>query len=176
MTEANPRIQARLTDDMAEWLDGRAARMNTGSRAEQASRSQQAISELILWRTVLDIELRRIRLTLAQASCIADVRNGFMLDAATLSSSLGLVYVDCYAAFRLAREAGGETRTYGAKHAPVDVDAAKWEQDLLDYLGRLSPAADHALRDAIARWWALPDDPELSNTDRFALVGLRVTQ
>lgn len=166
--DANPRIQARLTDDMAGWLDGRAERMNTGSR------NQQAITELTLWRAVLNIELHRIRVTLEQASCIADVLNGFTLDPA-ISLGVGRVYAECYGAFRDARDKGGEPSSYGAKHAPLNVDAAEWEQTLLDYLGGLNMTADHALRDAIARWWAVPDDPEVSDAARFAMVGLRVT-
>ena len=169
MAEDNPRLQARLTGDMPEWLDGRAKRMHTGSR------NQQAVIEITTWRTVLNIELHRIRLTLAQASCIADVLNSTAMDT-VMASSLGVVYAACYDAFRLAREAGGEISSYGAKHGPDFAgDAAQWEQDLLDYLGGLNVTADHALRDAIARWWALPDDPELTDAARFAMVGLRVT-
>ena len=53
----NSRIQARLANQLAEWLDGRAERMHGGGR------NQQAITELGLWRMALDAELRKIRLT-----------------------------------------------------------------------------------------------------------------
>jgi len=182
MEDGSPRIQARISPEIAGWLDGRAGRMHGGSR------NQQATTELALWRMVLDCELRRIRLTLAQANCIADVCNGFMLDAA-IGSRPGLVYAECYDAFQIAREAPvPDLSSYGAKWGPEGGDSAKWEQDLLDYLGKLSPAADHALRDAIAKWWDLPDpDPEGLPGDptdeqaaelevyRFRTVGLQVT-
>lgn len=181
MDAVNPRIQARLSDDMASWLAGRAERMHTGGH------NQQAITELGLWRAVLEAELRRIRLTISQARCIADVCNGWLMDA-TIGIRPGLVYAECYDAFQIARETGGNISSYGAKHGPEGCDPAKWEQDLLDYLGGLSPAADHALRDAIARWWELPDDDELLPEDagdaeitqreiaQFGRAGLRVTE
>jgi hypothetical protein len=163
MTEtANPRIQARLNNDdpTAAWLTERSERMNTGSH------NKQAVLELAMWRTALEIELRRIRLTLPQARCIAHVCDGSPLEPA-LGLSIGMVFGKCYDAFRLARQAQlPEQSSY----------AAKWgidEQQLLDYLGSLGPAADHALLDAIARWWQ-QDNPE-ETVEGFAKVGLRVT-
>lgn len=154
-TDKNPRIQARLTDDMAGWLAGREERMQ-----QPRNHNRQAMTELGLWRAALEAELRRIRLTPGQANCIADVCNGWLMDA-SLGSRPGLVYAECYDAFRIARESpGGDLSSYGAKHGPEGGDPAKWEQDLLDYLGRLGPVADHALRDAVARWWDLPQETE----------------
>jgi hypothetical protein len=158
---ANPRIQARLTSELAGWLDNRAGRM-----FGDLNRNRQAIAELGLWRSVLDIELRRIRLTLAQANCIADVLNGCIM-APAVSGRPGMVYAACYEEFQIARETGGDISSYGAKHGPEGCDPAKWEQDLLDYLGKLSPAADHALRDAIAGWWDFPGW-DTSETDEDA--------
>lgn len=157
----NPRLQIRLTDQdpLAAWLDSRSERMATGSR------SKQALYELALWHSSLDLELRRIRLTVPQARCIADVCNTWMLDTTT-GVSIGLVYAECDDAFRLAREAPGGISSYGAQHG-ID------EKELLDYLARLSPVADHALRDAIARWWQ--DDGREDSVEGFARVGLRVT-
>lgn len=186
MADDNPRIQARISDGMAGWLDGRARRMNTGSR------HQQAAAELAMWRDALSIELRRIRLTLGQANCIGDVLNGH-LPGTMIGSRPGLVYAECYDAFQIARDIplsrNPDVSSFGAKHGPEGCDPAKWEADLLNYLGTLSAVADHALLDAIAKWWDIPDtDPETMPdlpTDeymtelevyRFATVGLQVVQ
>ena len=179
MAQDYPRIQARIRPEVAGWLDGRAGRMHGGSR------HQQAATELGLWRSALGIELGRVRLTLEQANCVADVLNGPMLDAA-LGSRPGLVYAECYDAFAIAREAPvPDLSSYGAKHGPEGCDPKQWEQELLDYLGKLSTVADHALRDAIARWWEIevepmPDDATDEEREEreiylFGTVGLRVT-
>jgi hypothetical protein len=145
------------------------------------NRHGQAQAELGMWRDALDGELRRVRLTLAQASCVADVLNGTALTPG-VSGTLGIVYAECYEAFRLAREdrSGnplpaplGDVSSYGAKWGPEGTGPAKWEQELLDYLGRLGPAADMALRDAVARWW---DGAFLPTAEGFAAVGLRVAE
>ncbi len=166
--------------DLARWLRGRAERMPaTRDRrsAEGPSASWQARAELALWRTVLAVELSRVRLTLRQASCVAVVLNGTMLGASAASpGGLGLVFAECYDAFRLAREVGpgvmADAGSHGARWGPEGCDPAKWEQELLDYLGSLGPAADHALRDAVARWRAAGGD---ATAEGFAAVGLRVT-
>jgi hypothetical protein len=154
----NSRIQARLANHLAEWLDGRAERMHGGGR------NQQAITELGLWRMALDAELRKIRLTVPQAACIADVLDGTLLPA-SIAGSLPLVYAECASAFDIVRDTpipGGNA--YGATW---NID----EQELLAYLRRLSPVADHALADAIARWREHNLD---ATVDGFAQVGLRV--
>lgn len=158
--EANPRIQARVANHLAEWLDGRAERMHGGGR------NQQAITELGLWKMALDAELRKIRLTVPQASCIADVLEGTLL-ITSIAGSLPLVYAECSSAFDIARDTPiPESATYGTRWG-ID------EQELLAYLRRLSPVADHALADAIARW----REQNLHLTvDGFAQVGLRVVE
>lgn len=170
MTTTDGRIQVRVSDALAGWLDDRAGRMRTGSAHVQAR------SELELWYSALGSELRRIRLTLAQASCIADVCNGWLLDA-TMAGSLPLVYAECYDAFRIARDAAPgldpDISSYGAKWGPGGCDASGWEKHLLAYLQGLSPVADHALRDAISRWWEQDLEPTVEG---FAKVGLRVAE
>jgi hypothetical protein len=173
--------------ELAEWLRDRAERMpfaRDRRSTEGSAAGGQARTELALWRAALEAELSRVRLTLAQASCVADVLNGTVLDAA-LGAPLGLAYAGCYDAFRLAREVSpgvvSDVSSYGAKWGPEGCDPAKWEQDLLGCLGTLGPVADHALRDAIARWWALPGEPLPGDAAgeekaRFAAVGLRVTE
>lgn len=168
-------VHFRLSEDTAQWIDGRIRRMHGGNRHGQAQ------AELQMWRDALDGELRRLRLTVDQAGCVADVLNGPMLSPG-VAATLGIVYAECYDAFRLAREdrSGnplpaplGDVSSYGAKWGPEGADPAKWEQELLDYLGRLGPAADMALRDAVARWWDEDGEPTVEG---FAAVGLRVTE
>lgn len=161
---AEGRIQTRISEDLEAWLAGRSGRFHTGSV------DRQARTELELWHSALDAELRRIRLTLAQAMCIADVCNGYMLSPG-IASNVGMVHAECYDAFRGARIGPGgvnmgDTASYGAKWG-ID------ERALLDYLDSLGPAADHALHDAIVRWWE--DDDRGDSAAGFAKVGLRVT-
>lgn len=180
MASDDPMIRFRPSDSLTAWLAQSADLARTG-----ASPSMQAKADLGLLQMILDAELRRVRLTLAQAHCLADVMNGTITDA-TIGAGLGLAYAECYDAFRLAREDVpiSDLSSYGAKWGPEDGDAAEWEQDLLDILGRLGPAADYALRRAIAAWWDLDDDStEDAETDmdkariaRFASVGLRIAQ
>jgi hypothetical protein len=148
------RVQVRLDETTASWLADRANRTHIGSH------NQQARTELQLWRVALATELRRIRFTLAEASCLADVLNGHLIDAAL--GSPGVVYAETYDAFRLA---GAGVSSYGAK----------WginEQDLLTRLQELGPVADHALRDAMSRWWERDLPP---TAEGFGEVGLRVS-
>ncbi|MEU2426876.1 hypothetical protein ABZ619_38690 [Streptomyces sp. NPDC007851] len=156
---AGDRITTRLTEPgLAAWLEDRTDRMNTGSNDIQAR------LELGMWRGALTAELRRIRLTVDQANCLADVMNGSLMDAA-LAGSAGIVFYNAADAFQLARETPfpGES-TYGAKW---DID----EEALLGYLRALGPTADHALHDAISRWWNTDGEPTVEG---WATVGLNV--
>jgi hypothetical protein len=156
--ETSPRIQARMARDLAAWLDARSGRMLTGGR------NQQAITELGLWRMALDAELRTIRLTVPQAACIADVLDGTMITA-SIAGSLPVAYAECAVAFEAAKDSPiPEESAYGPTWG-ID------EDQLLAYLRRLSPVADHALRDAIASWREQDLDATVAG---FAQVGLRV--
>lgn len=155
---AGDRITTRLPDTLAEWLEGRTDRMMTGSLDIQAR------LELGMWRGALTAELRRIRLTVDQANCLADVMNGSVLDAA-LAGSAPIVFYNAADAFQLARDTPfpGES-SYGEKWG-ID------EKELLEYLQRLGPTADHALHDAISRWWNTRAEPTVEG---WATVGLTV--
>jgi hypothetical protein len=156
---ADGRIQTRISERLETWLTGRAGHFHTGSA------DQQARTELELWNSTLGAELRRIRLTLKQASCVADVCNGWVMGPG-IAIGTGQVFAECHDAFQLARSGpGGDISSYGERWG-ID------EQELLQYLSTLGPAADHALQDAIARWWELDDD---ATVESFAKVGLRVT-
>ncbi|GAA5070418.1 hypothetical protein [Streptomyces similanensis] len=155
---AGDRISTRLPEALAEWLSDRTDRMMTGSLDIQARQ------ELGMWRGALAGELRRIRLTLGQINCLADVMNGTIIDAA-LAGSAGIVFYNAADAFHLARQTPlpGES-SYGTKW---DID----EKELLEYLQRLGPTADHALHDAISRWWQTDAEPTVEG---WAAVGLTV--
>lgn len=154
MTDTS-RIQSRLDAGTAAWLDSRGARMRLGSHHQQAS------AELALWQAALAAELRRIRLTAAEARCLADVMGGVTLTPAI--GRPGVCYAEASDAFRIAAERDpASISSYGAKHG---IDEAR----LLDYLGRLGPAADHALADAISRWWDAGED---GTAGGFAAAGI----
>ncbi|MFD5615142.1 hypothetical protein [Kitasatospora sp. NPDC127060] len=156
---ADTRIQTRVSDELAAWLDDRDQRMMTGTVHIQAK------LELGMWRGALAAELRRIRLTLNQANCIADILNGTLITPA-LAGSAPLVYYEVADAFQLVRDSPlpYEESTYGAKW---EID----EQALLTYLRSLGPTADHALHDAVSRWWAADHK---DTREGWAAVGLTV--
>lgn len=149
------RIQVRVSPEAGAWLEDRAERMHTGSHHEQAR------AELAMWRDALAAELRRIRLTRAQAACIADV-----LNSSHIQPGIGrLVYAEVSDAFMLAND--GPVPGYSSYGKKWNID----EQALLEYLLRLGPTADHALLDAFSRWWALDGE---ATVEGFAEVGLTV--
>ncbi|MFG1858439.1 hypothetical protein ACGFJT_41870 [Actinomadura geliboluensis] len=154
----SPRIQARIDQGLADWLNDRAARMRTGSHNEQAR------IEVQMWRSALASELGRVRLTLPQLSCIADVMNGSHLEA-IIGLRPGLVYAACHDAFTLARRSPLPEESSYADKWNID------EEALLRYLAEMSVFADHALVDAMSRWWAGGHEATIEG---FAAVGLRV--
>ncbi|WP_433357774.1 hypothetical protein ACQP25_44350 (plasmid) [Microtetraspora malaysiensis] len=152
------RVQTRVTPEVAAWLLDRSARMHTGSNHLQAK------IELSLWRDAMAAELRRIRLTVEQACCLADVLNGHMMSPG-IAYGAGLVFAECYDAFDIA----SGYSTYGKKW---NIDEAA----LLDLVMKLGPVADHALMDAFARWWNLYGSQAITNyAETFKAVGIRIT-
>lgn len=154
---ADTRVQFRAAERTLAWLQERSARMHTATVSTQAS------TELGLWQDALAAELRRIRLTLAQANCLADVLNGVMLTPA--SGGFPVVYTEAADAFDLAR----------ADHLDADAYGTKWgidEEALLRYLRSLGPTADHALHDAVSRWRLAGAEPTAKGWES---VGLRVS-
>lgn len=141
-------IQVRIPQEMKDWLEDRANRFNSGSPALQAR------EELNLLKSLLAQELRRIPLTVDEASCLVDVMNSTMLDNATGS----------FISWELSEVFQFEAGIY----------ATKWKIDeasLLEKMRGLCPTADHALRDAISRWWSLGLEP---NKKDFEKVGMRI--
>ncbi|MFF5668774.1 hypothetical protein ACFY8S_01335 [Streptomyces hygroscopicus] len=155
---AETRIQTRVPDDLAAWIAERDERMHTGTVHIQAR------LELGMWRSALAAELRRIRLTLNQANCLADILNGALITPG-IAGSAPVVAMEAADAFHLARQTPlpGEP-PYGQKW---DID----EEALTKYLLSLGPTADHALHDAVSRWWETTAE---ATVEGWASVGLTV--
>lgn len=147
------KVTWRPTDDMAEWLEGRAERsMTPGSIAARTR------IEMVLWRATLAAELARQTWTLPTIGLVADACNGTIWPDA-VGGSFGLVAGNVGDALD---EAPG---SYGEKWG-VD------ENDLMVRLFGLCPAGDLALMDALARWWS---DPESRHSiTGWAKVGIRI--
>ena len=125
--------------DLIEWLEGRGDRSRT-----QESAGMRAKTELGLWRAVLRVELQRQHWTLAEMGLLADIHNGVIISDGV---RLGFGMIAMGVIDSLHEYPG----SYGEKHE-VDEDTIK--KKVLD----LGPAADNALADAIARWWATNAD------------------
>ncbi len=151
------RIQFRASDQLSAFLDDRAALMG------MPSADLQARAEIETWRDVMAAELRRILLTLAEASCLASILKGHKPTRGPVSASIGTCYAEADQAFRLTREVTERGAT------------GKWwgisEDVLLAKLRRLGPAADRALEDAFARWHERHYE---ATPEGFERAGLRI--
>jgi len=153
------RLQVRITagGDLEKWLVGRTIRMHSGSP------SVQARTELALCRDLLAAELQGHRMPLAWINCIADVLDSPLGDTVatvgdTVGVPIGIAYLEATEAFASAKK----LLPYATKFY-VD------EDDVRDWLVGLGPAADYALRDAVAHWWM----SDLPPTDEgWAAVGV----
>ncbi|KPC77477.1 hypothetical protein ADL27_48750, partial [Streptomyces sp. NRRL F-6602] len=105
-----------------------------------------------------------IRLTLNQANLIASVLSGTVMTPEIVGNAPA-VLMEVSDAFHLARETPlpGE-KPYGERWS-LDEDA------LLHYLRTLGPTADHALFDAVSRWWKTGAP---TTVEGWASVGLTV--
>ena len=141
-TESKPhnRVQFRADPSLAAWLTERAQRDFTyGTLADLVKR------ELDAWRVVLDLERARTRWTIGELCAMADVCNGSMMSSLAFGNLLAGELAE---AFDQA-SAFGEISSYGTKW---NID----ERALLTKALSLGPAADHATRDGLARFWAAP--------------------
>lgn len=142
------RLHFRADNDLLEWLEARTKQLGC------VSADLQARNDLKMLKDLLNAEIKRIPLTLQEASCIADVLNGALLD-----------------------ETVGSTVRYELEDAFQIADyATKWGIDqevLLKKLSLVGPTADHALRCAIDQWW---EDGHTITTEAFIAVGLRIIQ
>lgn len=153
----------RLPDDVAEWLADLAA--VTASGLMPAATVPDAV-RLIM--ATLDVELRRLPLTVGEASLLAEVRGGPILDAGLgIGVGSGIMLMD----LADATDPGWADQTLlaelEAKHSLPEGGVAR----LRAKLETLGPAADLALRLALARWWQ-HDLP--ATAEGFRQVGLRI--
>jgi hypothetical protein len=92
------RVTVRLSAELIYHLASRARRTASGQPPQA-----QIVTEVALLRSLLDLELRRVPLTVAEAGCLADVLNG-----ALVADALGpLADTEAVDAFTLARQDGG---------------------------------------------------------------------
>ena len=125
-------VSYRPTDEMAAWLTGRAERSATpGSLAPRVR------IELALWRDVLARELARQAWTLGELGAVAAVCNG------TIVPDVAGRHLASEVADAVALDPGAIEDEWGISEA-----------GLIGRLMLLGPAADIALTDAVARWWA----------------------
>ena len=137
----------RPDKDLAAWMVGRAERSMSPSGLSARTRT-----EIILWRTALGLELSRQRWTLDELAVIAQACNGVVMSDA-LGVSAGLVAV--------------EVSDMISREGSADGD------ELVGRLMRLGPTADHALADAVCRWWIAGGDHTIAG---WAAVGVRVLE
>ena len=131
---------------LAAWMLGRAERSMSPSGLSARTRT-----EMILWRAALGAELDRQRWMLDELAVIAQACNGVVMSDA-LGVSAGLVAV--------------EVSDMITREGSADND------ELVGRLMRLGPTADHALADAVCRWWVAGGDHTVAG---WAAVGVRVT-
>lgn len=145
----------------AAWLESRARRALTGQGI-----GSRAATELDAWRGVLAAELARTAWTLDEATVLASIVAGSMLNEG-IGSILAYEVLDALAPGEDRVNGTGVPRSYG-----VDVGLPLLDESaLLAKVHRLGPAADAALRDALSRWW---DEDQPSTVEGFGAVGIVV--
>lgn len=140
-----PTIQVRIDETLADWLENRAA-----TRHQPVAASRRARGELVLFRALLTAELRRFPLTAAEAGLLADIAAGTVPDD-VVGGGVADSVEDAMEFY---------PGVYGQKWA-VDEDR------LLRRLRAAGPTQLHALEQALADWWRLPD------ADRAGVEGWR---
>jgi hypothetical protein len=140
------------TEDLIEWLRGRAERSMT-----QGSAGMRAKTEIGMWRSVLVTELQRQRWTLAELGLLADCHNGTIITDG-IAINIGIVAAGVIDCFQM------DPGMYGQHHG-LD------EDEMTKKLLPIGPAADHALADAIARWWSTQAE---HTPEGWASVGIKV--
>jgi hypothetical protein len=178
---AAPNVQFRATGGLGSWL---ASRQERTILAGGGGLGMQGRLELSLWRDVLTAELAALPpIPLAWADVLTEVSGGEQMSAAVASvRDDGSWWPVLWAEWAVRRQdtGGHPDNTFAARYG-IDEDA------LDQWLRALSPARDHAVRDALSRWWAEvwpmdgarggEEDGELQavSVAGFAIVGLRVT-
>jgi len=134
------------------WLDGRAKRS-----AQLASPGKRARTEILMWRDALTQEPRRQRWTLRELALLAEVHHG-VIPMNAIATNIGMA-------------AGGIIDGLHDDLATTDEKWDVYENALTKKLLDLGPTADHALIDAIARWWEAKAE---HSVEGWASVGITV--
>lgn len=184
---AAPQVQFRATGGLGSWLASRRERtILAADRGGDASKlGMQARMELSLWRDVLAAELASMApVPLAWADVLTEVSGGEQMSAAVAAvRDDGTWWPVLWAEWAVRRQdtGGHPDNTFAARYG-IDEEAVD------GWLRSLSPARDHAVRDALSRWWAdvWPMDGarggegdsefQAVSAAGFAIVGLRVTE
>jgi len=148
-------IAYRLSEDQFAELAARAA-------ANSSTPTAQAKDDLLVLHHLLAGELRRFPLTRAEADALLEIHGGTLFGTA-IGHLLSAVVSDAFAIARESDPTGGEMSSYEAQFG---IDEAR----LLKRLATMSPCADLAVREALARWWKAEDRGEES----YAAAGLRI--
>lgn len=144
------RVQFRVDPETMTWLDQR-----TDVLAASHNLSTAVQRELSLWRLAMSYELQRTGWTIQELCLLADVASGALLDD-SFGSNLAYQLQDAIAYY-------------------PGVHGQKWDLDegqLLAKVANLGPVADHAMRVAIARFWAATDK-EARDPATWQELGLR---
>ena len=128
------RIQFRAEPNLLDWLADRAERYSCGGSIHLA-----AENDLLAFREVLDAERQRLRFTVAELNCLADLTKTTVIEPL---KSIGSLAHELDDAIRLAREYPDDEEDFPAKWG-ADAD------DLLRKLRALSPGGELALLDIL---------------------------
>jgi hypothetical protein len=179
---AAPNVQFRARGGLDAWL---ASRQERTILAGAGSLGEQARLELHMLGDLLAAELRAMQpVPLAWAHALTEVSGGDQMSAGIAQvredgSLRPVLWAEWIVCRHDATASGHPGNTFAARYG-LD------EDDLDAWLRSLSPARDHAVRDALSRWWAQvwpmdgarigEEDGEFQAVSAagFAIVGLRV--
>lgn len=169
------RVDFAADAELRGWLESRAERVTgmPGPGFPGASLSQQGKAELALWRTALELSLAEIPpMTLGQCLALAHVAAGPVISAAMKApEGRPVTWGAAAVAFADARAPVGKLpphpgNFYSNMHG-IDEDAT------LALLAGLTVIQDHALADALSRWW---EHGGIESAEAFEALGLRLAE
>jgi hypothetical protein len=167
------RVDFAADAELRGWLESRAGRVTgmPGLGFPGASLSRQAKAELVLWRTALELSLAEVPpMTLGQCLALARVAAGPVISAAMKAADgRPVMWGAAAVAVADARAPVGKLpphpgNFYSNMHG-ID------EDETLALLAGLTVVQDHALVDALSRWW---ERGGVETVEAFEALGLRV--
>lgn len=162
MSTKQNRLEVRIPDGLKVWLTDRAVRMGLAGKA--SPHNAQARLELENLKWLLVAEVARIRMPLAYLNALADLLQSTPPPPVT-ARALPDIYVECQEQLEATRGVDGRSLV-----------AARWQIDenaLLKQLKGLSPAADHALFDAIAQFVQAGYEPTVEGWSQVNVRAVR---